>query len=86
MPDNPYAIAAGRYFQIFLGIAGSLLFARVVIRSIASGRAYGLSRYSRIVGDPYTAVGNPSQFWLLVTFYAAMVVLFAVLAWRAYRG
>ncbi len=86
MPDNPYAIAVTRFFLILLGIAGSLLSARIVIHSIASGRAYGLSRYSRIVGDPYTAIGNPSQFWLLITFYAAMVVLFAAIAWRAYRG
>ena len=85
MADNPYAIAAGRYFQIFLGVTGAFFFASTVIRCISSGRAYGPWRYNRIVGEPYTAATNPSQFWLLVIFYAAMVVLFALLAWRAYR-
>jgi len=85
MGDNPYSIAANRYFRMFLGIAGAFAFALATISCISSGRAHGPGRMSSIIREPYTAAADPSQFWLLIVFYAVMSVFFAALAWRAYR-
>ena len=86
MPSNPYSAAIGRYFEIVLYSTGTVLFSYLAIHCISTGRASGLSRYGRITSSFYTAADNPSQFWLIVLFYIVAGSLFALLAWRKYRG
>ncbi len=86
MADNPYSAAMRRNFGIAFYTIGALLFTYLVIQSISSGRTSGFWRYSRIVGESYTTTTNPSQFWLIVLFYATAATVFALFAWRSYRG
>ena len=86
MSGNPYSSMISRYFGIVLYTVGALIFAFLVIRSVSSGHTSGLWRYSRVVGDSYTSVGSPSQFWLVIAVYAIAAVVFAWFAWRSYSG
>ena len=86
MRQNPYALAAQRYFLIVLETVGFLLFGSLALQSLLAQAAPGIFSSERLFDVTYDAASNPSQFWFYVVVFTTLSALFAGLAWRSYRG
>ena len=83
MKRNPYTSAINRYFQIATGALGSAASLTIVITSLVSRSAPGLTRNT--VYQRWTATDNPTQYWFSIGFWIIVSLVMASIAWKAYR-
>jgi hypothetical protein len=83
MKDNPHTSALNRWFQLATGALGSAASLTIVITSLVSRRAPGLTR--RTVYQSWTAADNPTQYWFSIGFWIIVSLVMSRIAWKAYR-